>query len=178
MNGDPKLYRVLENLKIDFEYHEHPAAPVDRLVLDQDVDQRGAIVGNLVVVERPLVALEEDVRGQRGHRIEPRVEKLPLVPAPGIGAEVAGDHLLVGSREVPAGIDGGQAELGLGQVVSLGAGFKKGCVRPHLAPGINGNLIEFPRPAAGKLLPCGFAPSDVRTRKRSRYANSWASQTI
>ena len=27
MNGDPELYRVLENLAIPFEYHEHPPAP-------------------------------------------------------------------------------------------------------------------------------------------------------
>lgn len=27
MNGDPALYRALEDLGIEFEYHEHPAAP-------------------------------------------------------------------------------------------------------------------------------------------------------
>jgi Ala-tRNA(Pro) deacylase len=27
MNGDPRLYRILEELRIPFEYHEHPPAP-------------------------------------------------------------------------------------------------------------------------------------------------------
>lgn len=27
MNGDPQLYRILEDLKIPYEYHEHPPAP-------------------------------------------------------------------------------------------------------------------------------------------------------
>ena len=27
MNGDPRLYRLLEELQIPFEYHEHPPAP-------------------------------------------------------------------------------------------------------------------------------------------------------
>ena len=27
MNGDPKLYQILRELEIDFEYHEHPPAP-------------------------------------------------------------------------------------------------------------------------------------------------------
>src|SRR5512133_3736315 len=27
MNGDPKLYRLLSDLAIPFEYHEHPPAP-------------------------------------------------------------------------------------------------------------------------------------------------------
>lgn len=27
MNGDPRLYKILEDLDIKFEYHEHPPAP-------------------------------------------------------------------------------------------------------------------------------------------------------
>ena len=27
MNGDPKLYQILDELNIEFEYHEHPPAP-------------------------------------------------------------------------------------------------------------------------------------------------------
>lgn len=27
MNGDPRLYQILEQLEIPFEYHEHPPAP-------------------------------------------------------------------------------------------------------------------------------------------------------
>jgi Ala-tRNA(Pro) deacylase len=27
MNGDPKLYQILDNLNIPFEYHEHPPVP-------------------------------------------------------------------------------------------------------------------------------------------------------
>ena len=27
MNGNPELYRLIEELKIDFDYYEHPAAP-------------------------------------------------------------------------------------------------------------------------------------------------------
>jgi Ala-tRNA(Pro) deacylase len=27
MNGDPLLYQILDELKIDFDYHEHPPAP-------------------------------------------------------------------------------------------------------------------------------------------------------
>ena len=34
MNGDPKLYKILEELKIGFEYHEHPAAPTVEAALE------------------------------------------------------------------------------------------------------------------------------------------------
>ena len=33
MNGDPQVYEVLRNLKIDFEYHEHPEAPTIEIAL-------------------------------------------------------------------------------------------------------------------------------------------------
>ena len=33
MNGDPQVYEVLKNLNIDFEYHEHPAAPTIEIAL-------------------------------------------------------------------------------------------------------------------------------------------------
>jgi len=33
MNGDPRVYEVLNNLKINFEYHEHPAAPTIEIAL-------------------------------------------------------------------------------------------------------------------------------------------------
>jgi Ala-tRNA(Pro) deacylase len=40
MNGDPQLYRILENLEIPFEYHEHPPAPTVEAALAywQDID--------------------------------------------------------------------------------------------------------------------------------------------
>ncbi len=34
MNGDPALYQVLENLSIEFEYHEHPPAPTVEAALE------------------------------------------------------------------------------------------------------------------------------------------------
>ena len=37
MNGDPKLYQVLESLNIKFEYHEHPAAPTVEAALQKPV---------------------------------------------------------------------------------------------------------------------------------------------
>ncbi|NJO92784.1 MAG: prolyl-tRNA synthetase associated domain-containing protein, partial [Chloroflexia bacterium] len=27
MNGQPELYKILDNLNIDFDYYEHPPAP-------------------------------------------------------------------------------------------------------------------------------------------------------
>ena len=33
MNGDPRVYEVLKMLQIDFEYHEHPAAPTIEIAL-------------------------------------------------------------------------------------------------------------------------------------------------
>jgi Ala-tRNA(Pro) deacylase len=33
MNGDPKLYKLLSDLGIDFEYHEHPPAPTIEIAM-------------------------------------------------------------------------------------------------------------------------------------------------
>lgn len=40
MNGDPKLYKILEELDIDFEYHEHPPGPTveEALKYWKDID--------------------------------------------------------------------------------------------------------------------------------------------
>ncbi len=40
MNGDPRLYRILDDLRIPYEYHEHPPAPTVEaaLVYWQDID--------------------------------------------------------------------------------------------------------------------------------------------
>lgn len=40
MNGDPKLYEVLEEQDIPFEYHEHPPAPTVEAALEhwKDID--------------------------------------------------------------------------------------------------------------------------------------------
>ena len=40
MNGDPKLYEILAELGIAFEYHEHPAAPTVEAALEywKDLD--------------------------------------------------------------------------------------------------------------------------------------------
>jgi Ala-tRNA(Pro) deacylase len=40
MNGDPSLYRVLNDLEIPYEYHEHPAAPTVEAALKhwKDID--------------------------------------------------------------------------------------------------------------------------------------------
>ena len=40
MNGDPKLYEILKELEIDFEYHEHPPGPTieEALKYWKDID--------------------------------------------------------------------------------------------------------------------------------------------
>ena len=40
MNGDPKLYRILEELGIEYEYHEHPPGPTveEALKYWKDID--------------------------------------------------------------------------------------------------------------------------------------------
>ena len=40
MNGDPRLYRILAELNIQFEYHEHPPAPTVEAALEywKDID--------------------------------------------------------------------------------------------------------------------------------------------
>jgi len=38
MNGDPRLYQILQELKIPFEYHEHPPAPTVDTALEYWAD--------------------------------------------------------------------------------------------------------------------------------------------
>lgn len=40
MNGDPKLYKILEKLNIKYDYYEHPAAPTIEIAMQywKDVD--------------------------------------------------------------------------------------------------------------------------------------------
>ncbi len=56
----------------------------------------------LARIERPLVALEEDGRGQSAQVGEIVVQELALVAAAGVRRDVAGHDLLVGPGDVPA----------------------------------------------------------------------------
>ena len=47
MNGDPALYQALENLNIDFEYHEHPPAPTVEAALEYWKDIQSTHCKNL-----------------------------------------------------------------------------------------------------------------------------------
>ena len=47
MNGDPRLYRILEELDIPFEYHEHPAAPTVEAALEYWKDIKSTHCKNL-----------------------------------------------------------------------------------------------------------------------------------
>ncbi len=47
MNGDPRLYQVLEDLDIDFEYHEHPPVPTVESALEHWKDIRSTHCKNL-----------------------------------------------------------------------------------------------------------------------------------
>jgi len=40
MNGDSRLYKILEDLDIKFEYHEHPPAPTIEVAMKywKDID--------------------------------------------------------------------------------------------------------------------------------------------
>ncbi len=130
------------------EVHEDAAPAPHHLVLHQDVDERGTGPGDLLRIEGPLVAFQEDVGGQRGHRVEPRVEELAHVAAGPVRAEVTRDGLLVRAGQVPARLERGQAELGLCQVVCGGARLQQRGVGPHLPLRVDRHLVQLARPAA------------------------------
>ena len=86
---------------------EYAVAPLD-LGGHQKIHLGGAL--RLADVKGPLVALEEDEA--RGFLPQGIVQKFPFMPL-GVHADVAGEHLLIGAREVPAEFHAGHAVLPL-----------------------------------------------------------------
>jgi len=131
------------------EVHVHP--PTGRaLLVHRDVHQRGTEALETFGVERPLVAFEERVRRHLPHGLVVVVQEIPFIAAVGVGAEVAGNHLLVGAGQVPSEADRGQTELALGEVVRRAADLQGQPVASHLPLGIHRVPVHLPRSTCGE----------------------------
>ena len=125
--------------------------PACGLAVDREVDEAGAEVEHPRGVERPLVALAEDVGGELLRRAVVVGEEVVLLPVRIDGVDVR-QRLDVGAGEVPgeALAPRADAELALGQVDELDAGIERQAERAEAAVGIDAVAVELAGSAGGE----------------------------
>ena len=100
------------------EIQPDPPSAQNGLLIHQKVHKRGTMVGCLAGVERPLITFQEAGVQQLLGVVEILVEKFFFVASIRLGGDIPGQHLLVGARQIPPELDGSDAVLPFGQVLS------------------------------------------------------------
>ena len=131
---------ILPEVQIDA-----PAAQ-DRLPVDQQVDDGGA-AEDLLHIEGPLVALQEDHREHLALVPEVFLQEFPLISAFLIRGVEARQHLHIGPRHVPARGDRGHAELPFGEVFTGCSRCISHTAAAQLGLGIDAVAVHARRPA-------------------------------
>ena len=132
-----------------------------QLQIDEDIDDGGSAI-HLSYIERPLVALEKE-HGKHFFRIGEEVQKeFTFVFAVGICGNHLRQHLHVGAGDIPARVDGSQAELPFRQIFAGRAGLKSQTAGPELRNRIHVVEINAGR-AAGR-------PDHIRAANEDKVA--------